>query len=120
MPNRPLITVIETPVFMADVKKLLDDDQRAVLVDELSANPLAGDLIANTGGVRKLRIALPGRGKSGGARVIYFYHNQGMPVFLLTAYPKNVKDNLSAEDCNNLRKLTKQLVEAYESKRAKP
>lgn len=120
MPSRSLVTVIETPTYLADVKKVLNENQRAAVVDLVSANPLAGDLMPQTGGVRKLRIGLTGRGKSGGARVIYFYHNDSIPIFLLTAYPKSVKDNLSAEDCNELRKLTKKLVDTYRSKRTKP
>lgn len=63
-----------------------------------------------TGGVRKLRWARAGRGKSGGVRVIYFYYNEGIPLYLLTIYGKNEKDNLSAAERNGLAKLTTLLV----------
>jgi hypothetical protein len=66
------ITVVETPEFLAASRGLLTDEERAVLVDYLAHNPTAGDLIPGTGGVRKLRWGLAGRGKRGGARVIYF------------------------------------------------
>jgi hypothetical protein len=55
----------------------------------VGANPEAGDLMPETGGVRKLRWALPGKGKRGGARVIYFFHDERLPVFLLAMYGKN-------------------------------
>jgi len=66
-----------------------------------------------TGGVRKLRWSLSGRGKSGGARVIYYYHNEAIPLFALTAYAKNERANLSQADRNDFRRLTKILVERY-------
>jgi hypothetical protein len=74
-----LITVVETPEFLAMRRGLLDEDQRTLLISYLAAHPLAGDLIAGTGGVRKLRWAMAGRGKRGGARVIYFVHSERLP-----------------------------------------
>lgn len=62
----------------------------------LARDPECGDLIPETGGVRKVRVALPGRGKRGGARVIYYFHSQSFPVVIFTIYAKNAKDNLSA------------------------
>jgi hypothetical protein len=62
------------------------------------------------GGVRKLRWAREGRGKSGGVRVIYFFYNDGIPLYLLTIYGKNEKDNLSAAERNELAKLAALLV----------
>lgn len=111
---RPVpVTVVETPEFLAATRKLLDAGDRALLVDHLALNPMAGDLIPGTGGVRKLRWGLEGRGKRGGARVIYFYHNPGMPLFMLTAYAKNARSDLGAADCNDFRRLTRLLVENY-------
>ena len=63
--------------------------------------------------MRKLRWALDGRGKSGGARVIYYYHSEAMPLFALAAYAKSERANLSQTDRNDFRRLTTLLVERY-------
>ena len=107
------VTVIETPEFLAATHKLMDEAERMLLVDYLAYNPTAGDLIPGTGGVRKLRWALAGRGKRGGARVIYFHHDADMPLFALTAYAKNQRANLSQQDRNDFKRLTGILVEAF-------
>lgn len=107
------VSVVETPEFLSAARKLMGDEERAALVDFLAYNPNAGDLIPGTGGVRKLRWALEGRGKRGGARVIYFFHNVALPLFALTAYAKNVRANLSRAERNDFRRLTKLLVESY-------
>ena len=111
--TNPPVTVVETPEFLAATRKLLADDERTALVDYLAHNPDAGDLIQGTGGLRKLRWAIEGRGKRGGARVIYFFHNTEFPLFALTAYAKNEKGDLSQKDRNDFRRLTKLLVETY-------
>ena len=106
----PPITVVETPEFLAATRKLMDDGERAALVDYLAWNPTAGDLVPGSGGVRKLRWGLEGRGKRGGARVVYFHHNASMPLFALTAYAKNDRANLSQQDRNDFKRLTALLV----------
>ncbi|HKW54313.1 MAG TPA: type II toxin-antitoxin system RelE/ParE family toxin [Stellaceae bacterium] len=95
----------------------MHDEERASLVDYLAYNPTAGDLVRGTGGVRKLRWALEGRGKRGGARVIYFYHSADLPLFALTAYAKNERADLSEKDRSDFRGLTKRLVESYGRRR---
>jgi hypothetical protein len=95
----------------------MSDADCARLIDYLAYNPAAGDLIQGTGGVRKLRWALQGRGKSGGARVIYFYHNADLPLFVLTAYAKNDRSDLSQQERNEMRQLTELLVANYIGKR---
>lgn len=112
------ICVVETPEFLSATRKLMSDDERALLVDYLAHNPMAGDLVTGTGGIRKVRWGLEGRGKRGGARVIYFYHDADMPLFALTAYAKNERADLSQQDRNDFRQLTTMLVEAF--KRRKP
>lgn len=113
MSTLPPVAVVEMPEFLAKTRKLMDDDERAMLIDYLAYNPAAGDLIAGSGGVRKLRWGLEGRGKSGGVRVIYFYHSIDMPLFVLSAYAKNQQADLSAADRNDFKRMTKFLAEHY-------
>ena len=112
------VSVVETPEFLSVTRKLMTDDDRTLLVDYLAYNPTAGDLIPGTGGVRKLRWGLEGRGKRGGARVVYFYHDAGMPLFALTAFAKSQRADLSQQDRNDFRQLTAKLAETF--KRRKP
>lgn len=107
------ISVVETPEFLSATRKLMSDEERALLVDYLAYNPTAGDLVQGTGGIRKLRWGVEGRGKRGGARVIYFYHDADMPLFALTAYAKNERSDLSQQDRNDFRQLTTLLVETF-------
>jgi hypothetical protein len=107
------ISVVETPEFLSAARKLMSDEQRTLLVDYLAYNPTAGDLIP---GVRKLRWGLEGRGKRGGARVIYFHHDASMPLFALTAFAKNEQADLSRQDRNNFRQLTT-LVKVFKGRK---
>jgi hypothetical protein len=113
-----LVTVVETPEFIRRTDKLLSDSEREELIGYLAANPTAGDVIPGTGGVRKLRWGLAGRGKRGGARIIHFFHSAELPLFLLTAFAKNERTDLSQAERNDFRNLTKLLIETYRSRRA--
>ena len=86
-------------------------------MDRPAYNPTSGDLIPGTGGVRKLRWGLEGRGKRGGARVVYFYHDAGMPNFALTAYAKSERADLSQQDRNDFRQLAALLVESFKRRK---
>ena len=81
-------TVAETPTFSRQADKLFSEDEKRELIAFLAENPLAGDEIPGTGGVRKLRFAALGRGQRGGAQVIYYYLDETMPVYALLAYAK--------------------------------
>lgn len=118
MSKPPPVGAVETPEFLAATGRMMTDEERGLLVDYLAYNPTAGELIPGTGGVRKLRWGLEGRGKRGGARVVYFYHNETMPLFALTAYAKNERTDLSQADRNDFRRFTALLVDAY-AKRSK-
>ena len=111
------MTVVETARFLKDAKPLMSDSEREELVALVGANPEAGEIIPETGGVRKIRRALAGRGKRGGARVIYYYHNERLPLFLLAVYGKNEKANLSHAERNAMKRLVPVLVAGYPAKR---
>jgi hypothetical protein len=113
----PPITVIETPSFLRDAKKFLDDDEQKELVSFLAYNPTAGTVLKDTGGVRKIRWAREGGGKSGGFRVIYFFYSLDIPLFALAIFAKNEKSNISQLEKNILKKLTAELVSQYEGEK---
>lgn len=100
---------IETPTFTRLIAELLDDDEYSKLQAELAKYPDVGDLIKNGGGIRKLRWKRAGTGKSGGIRVIYYWLTEDNQIFMLVAYPKSVKDNLTDRETAILRNLVKEL-----------
>ena len=80
-----LLGFVRLPMYESSAKGLLDDEAERALEQVLADDPDAGATIANTGGVQKLRIALPGRGKRGGARVIYYHRARAGRIYLLLA-----------------------------------
>lgn len=96
---------IETPVFTAQIVKLLGDDDYGALQRDLADHPEAGNVIKGTGGLRKIRVAAKGHGKSGGARVIYYYFVSASRIAMIFAYPKNEQDNLSPAQKAALKKV---------------
>ena len=96
MPNA-LVTVRETAIFSRRADRLLSTEERSELITVLAENPLAGDVIEQTGGVRKMRFAAKGRGKSGGVRVIYYYLDVDTPLTAIFIYGKGEQVNLKAE-----------------------
>jgi len=113
------MTVAETPFFLRKAAGLLAEDERLQLIAFVGANPEAGDVIPEAGGVRKVRWAAKGRGKRGGIRVIYYFHNDAFPVFLLTVYSKNQKANLTKTERIELKALVRSLVKTYNKGRKK-
>ena len=107
------MTVAELPEYLRAATRLLADADRRAIVDHLAACPMAGDLIEGTGGVRKLRWARDGRGKSGGVRVIYYFHSEAMPLYLLPMFAKNSRANLSKAERNALASLVDVLVQIW-------
>ncbi len=106
-------TVAETVTYLHRAEKLLTAAERMDVVSYLAAHPKAGDLIEGTGGVRKLRWARAGMGKSGGVRVIYYVHSEAMPLYLLTLFAKNERANLSKADRNELAGMVDMLVDHW-------
>lgn len=100
---------IKTALYLNAIKKariLAADENKAI--KELTANPLAGNVIPHSGGFRKLRVAIESRGKRGGARFIYFYIVKDSTVYLVMAYKKNQKINLTSAELKVLAKLAKE------------
>ncbi|HEY3983229.1 type II toxin-antitoxin system RelE/ParE family toxin [Cedecea sp.] len=96
---------IETPIFTEDVLTLLNDEEYRAFQLHLAENPTAGDVIKETGGLRKVRWASGGKGKRGGVRVIYYYKLSESQIRLLVIYKKGIKDDLSADEKRALRAL---------------
>ena len=96
---------IEPPVFTEDVKELLNDDEYREFQQFMADNPARGDVIQNTGGLRKVRWAAKGKGKRGWVRVIYYYKVSESQIRLLLIYKKGVMDDLSEEEKRLLRAL---------------
>lgn len=113
------MTVVETPFFLRKAAGLLADEERLLLIAFVGANPEAGDVIPESGGVRKVRWAPRERGKRGGFRVVYYFHNETFPVFLLTVYSKSQKANLTKAERNELKALVPLLVKNYSKGRKK-
>ena len=100
---------IFTKPFLASWKAMgLDTASLKILEEILLENPHIGDVIQGTGGARKMRIQLEGRGKSGGGRVIYLDVFEKEKLYLLFAYPKNVQEDLTEEQ----KKAIKSLIDA--------
>ena len=108
-----LLTVAELPEYLRAAARLLVEVDRRAIIDHLAAHPADGDLIEGTGGVRKLRWGRDGRGKSGGVRVIYYFHSEAMPLYLLTMFAKNERANLSKAERNELAGLVDLLVQIW-------
>ncbi len=107
------ITVVETRPFIEDAKRCLQEEEREDFVGYIAQHPTVGNLIPGTGGVRKVRWAAGGRGKSGGVRVIYYFHSDRIPLFLLTVYPKGEKADLTPSERASMRPLVAEIVRQY-------
>ncbi len=104
---REMYTVIETPIYSAKVAGILDADDRDAVAAFISVFPEAGNVVCGSGGVRKMRWARPGRGKSGGARIIYYNRLKSSDIWLLTIYAKGDRATIPAHEL----KLIKEAIE---------
>jgi mRNA-degrading endonuclease RelE of RelBE toxin-antitoxin system len=99
-----VFSFVESPLFTRLVTEYLTEDEYAALQQALRENPEAGKVVAGSGGVRKLRWGAPGRGKSGGYRVIYFVRREPGIILMLTIYAKNVKETIPGHLLAKIRK----------------
>ena len=110
----PPRSVVELPRFVADAARLMTDEEREGFIAYIAEHPEAGDVMQGTGGFRKVRWAVGGRGKSAGVRVVYYFvSDENVPLLLLSAFAKNEKANLNKAERNALRELAPNLLAAF-------
>jgi hypothetical protein len=101
------VELIETSVFTRQITALLNDEEYGDFQTRIAANPELGALIKGGGGIREVRVGVGSRGKSGGARVIYYWAVRKEVILLLYAYRKNVAGDLTANQVQQLAKVVK-------------
>jgi hypothetical protein len=104
-----LVTVVETNAYLAKARPITTEEERTEIVTVLAANPALGALVPEGGGIRKVRFAGKGRGKRGGVRVIYYYRNVNLPLYLLTILAKNERSDLAKSEVHLLARAVKQI-----------
>jgi hypothetical protein len=107
------ITIVETKAFEARAKSRMTREEVDSVITMIADNPTCGDVIKGTGGIRKVRFAIGGKGKRGGVRVVYYFYNEDVPVFLLTVFAKNERSDLTQTERRTLAKLVKKIRESY-------
>lgn len=110
-------TVVELAEFVAFAERHLTEGERTEIITHIARNPESGDIVRGTGGLRKLRWAAKGKGKSGGVRVIHYCHGEDLPVFLVTGFEKNEMGNIGQRARNTYRRLLPLIVAAYKERR---
>ena len=98
------MVIIETSIFTKIITALMSDDEYQKLQKALIEVPTSGKIMTGSGGIRKVRWKLQGRGKIGGARVIYYWATNESQLFMLFAYPKNEMENITKEQLSILKK----------------
>ena len=104
--------IFATKIYERAIRKLLSDDSRREMEAAIVADPAAAPVMPGTGGIRKLRWAGSGRGKRGGIRTIYFHHAWPEAIYMLAAYAKAARDDLSPSDKKALARLVATIKEA--------
>jgi mRNA-degrading endonuclease RelE of RelBE toxin-antitoxin system len=116
-PDNYPITIVEVTAVQRELEEVLSEEERERLIDWLAMNPSFGDIIPSTNGVRKTRWSYGNRGKRGGLRVIYYFRDLNMPVYVLAVYKKNEKMNLTMREKQMIAKMVDQLVDHWAQKR---
>ena len=107
-------TLVALGTFEDKARALLRDNGYEDLLECLAKRPKIGRIIQGTGGLRKMRVARAGRGKSAGARVVYYYHNEHKPLLLVQIFAKADQENLTAEQKTRLKKLVETIIDEFE------
>jgi hypothetical protein len=107
------ITVVETLTFQRQADDVWSAEEREAFIDFIARNPEAGDIVGDGGGVRKVRWGRKGKGKSGGARVIYFFYNLDTPLYLLLVYAKAVRTDISPDAKKTVKEFAKRIKQAH-------
>jgi hypothetical protein len=106
-------TVVETPGYLKAAEAIFSKAELERIVSMVAADPECGEVMQRTGGFRKVRVARGGMGKRGGARVIYIVRGDAFPIFLVAAYAKNQKENLTKKERNDLAKRADEIFAKY-------
>jgi len=106
-------TLVPIGTFEDKARKLLGQSGFDEMLEFLARRPKAGRIIQGTSGLRKVRIARPGKGKSGGTRVIYYYHNDTKPILLLLIYAKAEQDSLTSAQKAQLKKYVETIIDEF-------
>jgi hypothetical protein len=106
-------TVAETAYFSRRAVKRMTAGELWDAITMIASDPLCGDLIKETGGLRKVRFAVGSKGKSGGVRIVYYWFSENAPIFLLDVFKKGERDNLSEAERNELAALAGRLRASY-------
>jgi hypothetical protein len=107
-----LWTVVETTAYLKKAERIFSEDEIAEIALLLATDPECGDVIVGTGGVRKVKIARGSRGKSAGARIVYYFHgDERLPILVFTVFTKTEKDNLGNEEKKDLSKMVDAIKE---------
>lgn len=108
------ITAVEVEPFPTRAREVWSEEERLELITYVAWNPDAGHVIPGTGGLRKIRWTRAGTGQRRGVRVIYYFHDESMPLFLLTVYPKSRRTDLTRRQLRAAASMTAELKAIYE------
>jgi hypothetical protein len=115
-----MLTVVETSAFARRAEKLLSVEEHEELIFSLALHPQSGDEIPGTGGVRKVRFAAKGKGKSGGVRVIYYFFDEENPLYAIFLYGKNEQANLTPQQKKEITAFATTIKTAAKVRRIRP
>lgn len=110
--------IVETTPYIKAVDTIWDRDTQIEFKNFIGLNYMQGDVIPGTGGIRKIRWQSNGHGKRGDARIIYYFYNANQPIYLLFAYPKNTRINLSEHEKKLFSSVVARLKETFRKKEA--